>query len=92
MKTNLVQKFIDGFVDVITAGNRPFRILLFGGIFLALLIMNILAKLLGVRTDIGGDVELANVALIVVSLFLGFGISYSIVYLSTASKRKREQR
>ncbi len=92
MKNNLGQKIIDGFVDVITAGNRPFRILLFGGIFLALLIMNILAKLLGVRTDIGGDVELANVTLIVVSLFLGFGISYSIVYLSTASKRKREQR
>ena len=92
MKNNLAQKIIDGFVDVITAGNRPFRILLFGGIFLALLIMNILAKLLGVRTDIGGDVELANVTLIVVSLFLGFGISYTIVHLSTASKRKREQR
>ena len=88
MKNNLMQKIIDGFVDVITAGNRPFRILLFGGIFLALLIMNILA----IQTDIGGDVELANVALIVVSLFLGFGISYSIIYLSDASKRKRTQR
>ena len=92
MKSNLVQKIVDGFVDVITAGNRPFRILLFGGIFLALLIMNILARLLGIRTDIGGDVELANVVLIVVSLFLGFGISYSIVYFSDASKRKRAQR
>lgn len=92
MKNNLAQKFIDGFVDVITAGNRPFRILLFGGIFLALLIMNILAKLLGVRTDIGGDVELGNVILIVVSLFLGFGISYSIIHLADASKRKRDQR
>ena len=92
MKTNWLQKFIDGFVDVITAGNRPFRILLFGGIFLALLIMNILAKLLGVRTDIGGDVELGNVLLIVVSLFLGFGISYCIIHFADASKRKRDLR
>ena len=92
MKNNLAQKIIDGFVDVITAGNRPFRILLFGGIFAGLLIMNILARILGVRTDIGGDVDLANAALIVVSLFLGFGISYSIVYFSDASKRKRDKR
>ena len=92
MKSNLGQKIIDGFVDVITAGNRPFRILLFGGIFLALLIMNILAKILGVRTDIGGDVELANVLLIVVSLFLGFGISYGIVHFADANKRKRDLR
>ena len=89
MKNNVAQKLVDGFVDVITAGNRPFRILLFGGIFLALLIMNILAEFIGVSTKIGGDIDLANAVLIVISLFLGFGISYSIIHFSNASKRKR---
>ena len=89
MKNNVAQKLVDGFVDVITAGNRPFRILLFGGIFLALLIMNILAEFIGVSTKIGGDIDLANAVLIVISLFLGFGISYSIIHFSNVSKRKR---
>ena len=80
---------VDKFVDVITAGNRPFRILLFGGVFLALLIMNILARIFGVNTKIGGDINLANVILIMVSLFIGFGISYSIVHFADASKRNR---
>ena len=88
----MMRALIDRFVDVITAGNRPFRILLFGGIFLALLIMNILARLFGVKTDIGGDVDLANIVLIVISLFMGFGISYSIVHFADASKRKRAER
>ncbi len=86
------QQLIDRFVDVITTGNRPFRILFFGGVFLGLLIMNILARLLGVNTSIGGDIDLANAALIILSLFMGFGISYSVVHFADASKRKRTQR
>lgn len=85
------RQVIDTFVDVITAGNRPFRILLFGGVFLALLIMNILARIFGVNTKIGGDVNLANVILIIISLFIGFGISFSIVHFADASKRKRTE-
>ena len=92
MMNNVAQKLVDGFVDVITSGNRPFRILLFGGIFLALLIMNILARLFGVSTKIGGDIDLANFALIVISLFLGFGISYCIVHFAHASKQNRTGR
>ena len=87
-----MQQLIDRFVDVITAKNRPFRILLFGGVFLGLLIMNILARLFGVKTNIGGDIDLANAVLIVISLLAGFGISYSVVHFADASKRKRTQR
>ncbi|MCY4642314.1 MAG: hypothetical protein OXC41_06425 [Gammaproteobacteria bacterium] len=87
-----MQQLIDRFVDVVTAKNRPFRILLFGGVFLGLLIMNILARLFGVKTNIGGDIDLANAVLIVISLLAGFGISYSVVHFADASKRKRTQR
>lgn len=85
----MMQSLKDKLVDVLTEGTRPFRILFFGGVFLALLIMNILAKIFGVDTKIGGDINVANVVLIIVSLFLGFGISYSIVHIADASKRKR---
>ncbi len=87
-----MQQLIDRFVDVVTAKNRPFRILLFGGVFLGLLIMNILARLFGVKTNIGGDIDLANAVLIVISLLAGFGISYSVVHFADASKRKRTER
>ncbi|MDE0411411.1 MAG: hypothetical protein OXI37_04265 [Gammaproteobacteria bacterium] len=83
---------IDKLVDVVTAGNRPFRILLFGGIFMGLLIMNLLARLFGIKTDIGGDVNLANIVLIVISLLAGFGISYCLVHLADASKRRLMQK
>ena len=53
--------------------------------------MNLLARLFGVKTDIGGDVNLANVVLIMVSLLAGFGISYCLVHLADASKRKQRQ-
>lgn len=84
--------FIDKLVDVVTVGNRPFRILLFGGIFMGLLIMNLLARLFGIKTDIGGDVNLANIVLIVISLLAGFGISYCLVHFADASKRRRMQK
>jgi len=76
------------FANYLTAGTRPFRILFFGGVFLALIIMNVLAMLLGINTNLGGDVNLANVLLIIFSLFAGFGVSYSIIHLAEASKDK----
>jgi len=85
-----MQKLIDIIVDVITTGTRPFRILFFGGVFLALIVMNVLAMLLGINTKLGGDINLPNIILIIVSMFAGFGISYSIIYFADASKRKRK--
>ena len=77
-------------VDFITKGNRPFRILLFGGIFIALIIMNVLAKIFNVDTKIGGDINLANAILIIVSILIGFGLSYTIIHLADRSKRQRD--
>ena len=86
-----MRKLIDKIVDVITTGTRPFRILFFGGVFLALLIMNVLAILLGINTKLGGDINLPNIILIIISMLAGFGISYSIIHFADASKRKRKQ-
>ncbi len=76
------------FAEYITTGTRPFRILFFGGVFLALSIMNGLAMVFGINTKLGGDNNLANILLIIFSLFAGFGISYSIIHLAHASKSK----
>ncbi|QMU61130.1 MAG: hypothetical protein GKR92_05215 [Gammaproteobacteria bacterium] len=85
-----MQKFLNKFVDVIMTGTRPFRILFFGGVFLALIIMNVLAMVFDINTKLGGDINLANIILIIFSMFAGFGISYSIIHFAGASKRKRE--
>jgi hypothetical protein len=53
--------------------------------------MNILANIFGINTKIGGDINLANVILIMVSLLIGFGVSYSIMHFADASKRKRTE-
>ena len=86
-----MQQIINKLVDAITVGNRPFRILFFGGVFLALIIMNILANIFGINTKIGGDINLANVILIIISLLIGFGVSFSIVHFADASKRRRTE-
>ena len=77
-------------IDFLTTGTRPFRIILFGGIFLALIVMNVLAMVFNINTKLGGDINLANAILMIISLFIGFGISYSIIHFADASKRKRD--
>ncbi len=86
-----MQRLIDKIVDVLTAGNRPIRILLFGGIFLAWLIMTLLAKIFGVNTNIDEDINLPYVILVMISLFTGFGASYALVDFLDARKRQREE-
>ena len=87
----MIGKIIDILIDVITYGNRPMRIFFFGGVFFALFTMLMLGQLLGVNTKIGGDVDLPNIVLMIASLFIGFGVSYSIVHFADAIKRKRNQ-
>jgi len=84
------RRLTDIFVDALTAGNRPIRILIFGGVFLAWLTLTLLAKIFGVDTNIGGDVDLPNVILIIVSVLIGFGAAYSIVNFLETIKRQRE--
>ena len=83
-------KFWDRFIEFLSVGNRPIRILLFGGIFLAWLIMTLLARLFGIDTDISDDVGLANVILMIVSILTGFGVAlYVFSYLDNV-RRERE--
>ena len=85
----MIGKILDLLIDVITYGNRPMRIFFFGGVFFALFALLLLGQLLGVKTKIGGDVDLPNILLMIASLFIGFGVSFSIVHFADAIKRKR---
>ncbi len=68
----------ESIIRYLMQGTRPLRILIFGGIFLAWMVMTVLARLFGIETDIGGTVTLENVILIVVSLLTGFSIAFWI--------------
>ena len=82
-----MKKLLDHLVLFLAEGNRPLRILLFGGVFLAWLIMTLLAKLFGIDTDIDSEVGLANIILIIVSILAGFGIAFMIfAYLDDVQK------
>lgn len=78
------------FIVFLMQGTRPLRILIFGGIFLAWLAMVLLAWLLDIETDIGGEIVFANVMLIVVSLLIGFGIAFRIFRFLENARYERE--
>ena len=78
------------FIGFLSEGNRPIRILLFGGIFLAWVIMTLLSKLFDIDTDISGDVGFASVILIVVSMLTGFGLALSVFSYLDNVRRERE--
>ena len=82
-------KILDFFIDALSKGTRPIRIFFFGGVFLALFISFVLSQFLGINTKIGGDINIENIVLIIVSLFIGFGVSYSFIQLVETIKRKR---
>lgn len=77
---------------MLSTGNRPLRVLLFGGVFLTWLTMMMLARLFGIETDIGGDVTIVNIILIIVSILVGFGGAFGIFfYLEGVQKRRESQ-
>lgn len=65
-------------IAFLASGNRPLRILVFGGIILAWLIMKLLEKLLGIDADIDRGFDVAAAMLIICSILGGFGISIAI--------------
>jgi len=79
-------------IEFLAEGNRPIRILVFGGIVLAWLIMKILNKLLGIDTDFDDGFEFSAVLLVVVSMLGGFGISFSFYNLLERVRKDRERR
>jgi len=89
---DMTTKLLARFIEMLSMGNRPLRILLFGGIFFTWLIMMLLATLFGIETDIGGTVTVANIILIVISILAGFGTAFGIfLYLEGVQKRREDQ-
>lgn len=78
------------FIVFLMQGTRPLRILIFGGIFLAWLVMILLAWLLNIETDIGGEIVFENVMLIAVSLLIGFGAAFRIFRFLENARYERE--
>lgn len=78
------------FIIFLMQGTRPLRILIFGGIFLAWLVMVLLAWLFNIETNIGGDIVMSNVALIAVSLLIGFGVAFWIFRFLENARYERD--
>jgi len=81
---------IDKLVDVLTVGNRPIRIFIFGGVFLAYIIMLLLGKIFGMEGNIGDEGDLLNILVMIASILFGFGTSYSFIWWLENAKRARE--
>lgn len=83
---------IDGFLEMITSGNTPMRIIFFGGVLFGAIFMMTLAELFGVTTHVGDDTDLAGILVIGGGLMLGFALSYSIVHIAGVLRRRRTER
>ena len=81
---------IDKLVDVLTVGNRPIRIFIFGGIFLAYIIMLLLGKIFGIEGNVGDDGDLLNILVMIASILIGFGTSYSFIWWLENAKQPHE--
>lgn len=81
---------IDKLVDVLTVGNRPIRIFIFGGIFLAYIIMLLLGKIFGMEGNIGDEGDLLNILVMIASILIGFGTSYSFIWWLENAKQPPE--
>lgn len=78
---------------MLSRGNRPFRVLLFGGILLAWLIMTLASRLLGIETDTRDEVSMAYILLVIISAWIGFGISiWAYSYLEKTRKRREDSK
>lgn len=63
------------FLMMMSKGNRPLRVLIFGGIFLTWVIIKVAAYLLNIDTDVSDDISMAYIVVIIVSAWVGFGLS-----------------
>jgi len=52
--------------------------------------MKVLGKVLGVNTNMGGDIDLPNIILMTVSILTGFGFSYGLIRWLENAKQPRE--
>ena len=75
----MTRGFIDKLVDVLSVGNRPLRIFLFGGVLIAYFTIPLLGMIFGIDTDSGADIDLPNAILMAFSIMIGFATSYSLM-------------
>lgn len=83
---------LDSFLEMITTGNTPIRIIFFGGVLFGFIFMMALAKLFGVTTHVGEDTDLAGALVIGAGLLLGFSLSYSVVHVAGKIRQRRMER
>lgn len=84
------RKLEDFYIQAVTEGTRPIRILIFGGTIMALLILMGLAKIFNIDIDIGKDIRFSHAILIVISILVGFSASFGIVHGAELLKRRRD--
>ena len=85
------RKFEDFYIQAVTEGTRPVRILIFGGTIMALLTLMGLAKIFNIDIDIGRDIRLSHAILIVISILVGFSAAFGIVHYAELIKRRRDE-
>lgn len=81
---------MDKIIAFLASGNRPIRILVFGGILLAWLIMKLLETLLGIEADIDRGFDFAAALLIICSILGGFGISITVFSYLVSTRKDGE--
>ena len=75
---------------MLAVDNRPLRIFVYGGMFLAYIIMLLIGFVFGIDTNMGDDIDLKNIIVMVVSILVGFWISYSFMCFLENAKESRQ--
>ena len=71
-------RYMKKIVAFLAVGSRPVRILVFGGIVLAWLLLKLLGQLFGVDTAMADGIRFDAVLLLMASIVGGFGISIAV--------------
>lgn len=87
---DVIKQLIDKLVDVLAADNRPLRIFVFGGMFLAYIIMLLIGFVFGIDTNMGDDIDLKNIIVMIVSILVGFWTSYRFMSFLENAKESRQ--
>ena len=85
----MTRGFIDKLVDVLSVGNRPLRIFLFGGVLISYFNIPLLGMVFGIDTDTGADIDIPNAILMTLSIMTGFAISYAVMRYLENYRQKR---
>lgn len=85
-----MQQLINKLIDVLATDNRPVRIFFYGGIFLAYIIMLLIGFVFDVDTNMGVDIDLKNIIIMIVSILSGFWVSYRFMAFLEKAKELRQ--